>query len=242
MDKTPYHSRNQTRIQNFIDASRKLEPFVRDERSDLLAEVLHGMTDAVILFGRSEMDYRQAQRYRALDIKSEEAQRREERGGFHHERGLQSLEAAIESIREFEQEASEYEPVEISSDDEDIQYLRREWRAQLAELEIKASDVKRLNDALEEALGAVIEGQAEGIARFVEQRLTELQEIRESETRGTEENIPVWKIAAVAAFFGIAMWALMKCRWRWFGRKCTWKEELIYALIAKAAAAGYNLC
>ncbi len=238
MSSVEWFTKEQQRILDFMDASNRLKSFVQNHENDLLLETFNGLQDAVILFGKCEMAIQRSQR---LDD-TEEAAGLMKRGMSYNRRGMASLEAAIESIQGFQEDTGGYDEVELSTRDEDIAYLREEATYQLAQLYTKPRDVERLTETFQNALNAVVEDGIEGLGAFTEENMQRLLELRGSESRGTEENIPVWKIVAVAAFFGITLWTLMKCKWRWYGRRCTWKEDLIYALIAKAAALGYKLC
>jgi hypothetical protein len=83
-------------------------------------------------------------------------------------------------------------------------------------------------EAANPILDLAAKGDVAALYKEVADRAVQLQKLRSSEDRGMQENIPVWKIAAIAVAVGIWIWALFKCKW-W--GSCSLKEGLAYFIV-----------
>jgi hypothetical protein len=212
-----------------------------------MRDVLLGLDGAIASFGRAEMMVRQVERDTFMPVRHSPWSM-DETLSHYHRAGLNSLSDASESLREFrafvaaqteQQRGRDFDARRL---DERLARFDRGVRVELGSLELKANDVERLIGQLDQALAVAREGDPLRLLDHIGGKLDELAKVRRGEDRGMVDNIPWWKIVAVAAFFAIAVWALIKCGWRWFGWSCSPNEALIYVLIAKAAALGYYLC
>jgi hypothetical protein len=88
----------------------------------------------------------------------------------------------------------------------------------VSNLEIKSSDAKKLMDALDEIIVAVNNNGEQGFLNFLTSKTADLEQLRQSPTRGTEDNIPVWKLVAIAVFLGLGIYGIIRCIVR--GRNC----------------------
>lgn len=239
-------SREQDNVQYYLASGTLLyEAFPsRDEAP--LREGLFALDGAIANFGRAEMAIYQAERNRAAGQPVADDAIKTALETF-HQSGLESLGLARDALGAFRRNIET-----LASDrgtDYDSELLERfaaafdkGVRRELSYLELKPKDVDKLSEQLREALEPAQTGDPLTLIAHIEKKLEELTEVRTSDNRGMVDNIPLWKIIAVAVFFAITLWALIRCVWGWFGPRCGFNEGLIYTLIAKAAALGYKLC
>lgn len=234
-------SRDQEGVETYLASGRLLAESFSAPNEYRMREVLLCVDGAVASFGRTEMVARQLGRDRAAEAiasgwSMEAALDRFNQGG------LASLEMALEHLEEFRQSWPKRAKRSVDADPARVAAFEQGMRYELSQLELKPADVEKLVDRLSQATRVARQATPEALIDHIRSVITELIEARRGDDRGMVDNLPWWKIVAVAVFFAIAVWALIKCGWRWFGWSCTPNEALIYVLIAKAAALGYKLC
>lgn len=235
-------SRDQRNVEEYLSSGSLLYHAFSAPEERLVSDALFAVDSAVASFGRAEMIDRQTSRYGALGSPATEdageAFRR------YHDAGLNNLASAAEILREFRALVEAQGPADVDSGqlDQRLGSFSSGVRTELAALEMKPADVERLAAQLQEVISVARDGDALRLLDHIIGKVEELAKVRAGDDRGMVDNIPWWKVVAVAVFFAIAVWALIKCGWRWFGWSCSPNEALIYVLIAKAAGLGYKLC
>lgn len=238
-------SREQDNVQYYLSSGSLLYEAFPSLEEGPLREGLFALDSAVASFGRAEMAVYKAERNQAArqpynDDDIETALATFQRAG------LEYLDMASGAISDFRLNV---ESLVERGGKYDTELLERRAsafdvgvRRELANLEIKPKDIERIIEQLDEALVVAKSGDPLALVDHIAAKLKELAGVRAGNDRGMVDNIPWWKIVAVAVFFAITIWALFRCVWRWFGPRCSPSEGLIYVLIAKAAALGFKLC
>ena len=234
-------SRDQEGVETFLATGRLLAESFTAPDEFRMRQALLCVDGAVASFGRTEMIARQLGRERAADAivsgwSIEGALDRFNQGG------LASLDMALEHLDAFQGSWPRGNDESFESDHERIAAFEDGMRYELSQLDLKPVDVEKLTNRLREATAVARDATPEAMADYIRRVITELAEARRSDNRGMVDNLPWWKIVAVAVYFAMGLWSLLKCTWRWFGWSCTPNEALIYSLIGKAAALGYKLC
>ena len=130
----------------------------------------------------------------------------------------------------------------LASDDSENAELDDDGRRELALLAdhvretlldspLKPKDADEVWRIWEEASNAT---SVHAVRDHVRGQLERLGELRRSDTRGTEDNIAWWKVAAIAAIVGVAVWGVICCLFR----SCwcpSWAMALANVVLAVAA-------
>jgi hypothetical protein len=217
-------SREQAASAEFLHASAKLEEVARDGHGQGLATFAEHVVQAINAFGLSELHARQAERYETLNLRAETAEVARKLSEEHNEKGLRNLDSSRRGLQVFREELAGYPKAEIGPA---VEAFRDEFRVQLAQLEVKASDVERLDSSLGEVFEVAAAG-ADGLPDYLEKHLGELEKARRGADRGAIENIPIWKVIAIVVAIGVWIWALFRCGI--FG-SCSLAEGLAYFTI-----------
>lgn len=242
-------SRDQWNVEEYLRSGPLLYQAVGSPEEQPLRDALLALDGAIASFGRAEMLDRQASREdvllrRGRDRKHTPESRQPEAFDRYQAAGLRGLESAAASLRDFReviQQQGGQDP-DRGELEQRLDAFDESLRLELAALELKPADAERLVAQLEEAMSSARDGDPVRVLDFAAAKIDELASVRSGADRGMVDNIPWWKVVAVAVFFGITVWALIKCVWRWFSWRCSTNEALVYALIAKAAGLGYRLC
>lgn len=230
-------NREQKAVYEFMTASAMMRQVADDGHGKGLLDLTDALLQAIASFGVSELYARIAERCKALGIKDSRYQLALENSVYNNKKGLRNLSYAQNAFKQFRKDLGTYPKDTNLSEDLDI--LQRELRDGLVDLEIKASDVIKIDNAIKECFDTVRPKGIEGLADYIKMKLSELENIRKKDDRGAIENIPVWKIAAVAVALGVWVWGLFRCKW-W--GSCSWKEGLSYAVIFYVAALIRKFC
>lgn len=100
----------------------------------------------------------------------------------------------------------------------------------LAETPLKSSDVLKLINAFDEVISKASKDGELGVVTFMRDKLVELKKVRLSPSRGTEDNIPVWKLIGAIVLFGFPVYKSLRCI---TSRKCcnTVSENVVIQLV-----------
>lgn len=236
-------NREQNAIAQVMKSSEKMRHIADDGHGKGLLELTDALLESIASFGVSEMYARKVERRQVIKIQSDFVKLVSKEIEYNNEKGLRSLSHAHNGFKQFKDDLQKFKKelgpkfkVDVSKD---LDILHQELRKGLVDLDIKASDVKKLDDTIQECFDSVRSKSAEGLADYIESKLKDLENIRKQPDRGAVENIPIWKIAAVAVALGVWVWALFRCKW-WGG--CSYKEGLAYAVIFNVAAYIAWLC
>ena len=94
---------------------------------------------------------------------------------------------------------------------EGVNNTRAQLLQHIAELEVKPSDALKIRDAIDRALEPAKQLSADALPSFFEKAIDELRGLRERPDRGTNENIPWWKIAGIVLIAAGFVAAVIAC-------------------------------
>lgn len=157
-----------------------------------------------------------------------------------NKQGVGYLRTALGFLKEFEKSLDRQPKT-----DEAFQKVLREYHIDLKEIlvhqEMKASDIKEIDDVIKETLQALKKGNTGlDLIKYIEKNIEKLIKVRLQPGRGAETNIAVWKLIAAAAMLGIGAWIVYKCYYSpW---RCSSNEKKIYNTILLLAIAVFAAC
>ncbi len=115
--------------------------------------------------------------------------------------------------------------------------FREEFMLLIADSELKAKDVTRIEEVYDEAAKAIAEGQ--NIGEWLGGKLKDLDEARRSEDRGNRDNLPWWKIVIIAVYVGLSAWKIWRCVIR---DRCSRGEKAAYQAAAVILGISLKFC
>lgn len=223
-------SRNQIRLMDFNGAATnfKFQSFDSDEPefNEMLDYIFHAAEN----FGLCELHYREAFRKKELKEIPDSFKDLVEKSKKHNDIGLKSLDKALKIVPKLEK----YIGKEVKYEKEKVTEIMDGIVEFFSEMEIKPSDVAKVRRVIEEVSEEAFKGGQKAVISSIEKNLRTLAKVRSSENRGAVENIPIWKIALIAALIGVAFWWVFRCLIR--RRRCSRVES--NALIATGIVLG----
>lgn len=231
-------SREQQATQEFMKASEHLRQVADDRHGTGLLEFTDALVQAIACFGTSELYARQAERGSALDVHASRVMFSSKMSARCNEKGIKTLSYAREALKHFRKDLSSF-PIDTKLNDSDINIAQQEIREALADLEIKESDVIKIDKVFTVGFELVRSQGVSSLPEYLESQISNLERIRRQPDRGAIENIPVWKLAAIAIAVGVWIWALFRCKW-W--GSCSSKEGLAYATVFWISALIARFC
>lgn len=207
-----------------------------DSEINLLSNTYYSTIMSVLHFGEGELNFRKGERFSELKLSPQFVKYCNDQLKEWNERGINSLDIAINTIEEFIKSG-------ILSKDPVSEKNFRDMRVRiseiLAESPLKVTDVSKLIGAFDKVVArAAIEGEL-GVITFMRDKLIELKEVRLSSTRGTEDNIPVWKLIAAIVIFGFPVYKSLRCI---LYKKCCNTVSGLEGAIVFIAALAWSLC
>jgi len=153
-----------------------------------------------------------------------------------NQRGISSITIAISTINDFINSG-------ILSDDPVLAIEFADMRLRISEIfvetTLKASDVSSLMQAFDDVVAkAAINGEV-GVITFMRDKLVDLKDVRLSPSRGTEQNIQVWKLIGAIILIGFPVYKALRCI---LEGKCCNTVSGLEAAIAFIAAVAIILC
>lgn len=234
-------SREHRAIFNFHTASASVAALVRDEDNIAFSRFYNAFAGGIAHFIHSELMFRQADRCRVLKVRPGMQSDAESAGERLNRRGIDMLTVAQAMLASFSKGLGDDPAPDPTLLQAKLAEFQTEAREALADLELKASDVRELDEALSEAIAAAGPGKSsKDIVAFMSKKLKELADIRATDGRGAETNIAVWKIIAAAVLLVLGVWAVVKCyhtRWR-----CSAQELEVYGTVLGVAMMTFGAC
>jgi hypothetical protein len=230
-------TREQQAVQEFLSASEFMRHIAADRQDTGLLDLSDAVVQAIAAFGAAELYARQAERVRVLGAQASRGQAASRLSTRFNDKGLRCLAQARQALGTFRQDVGKYP--QDTNVREHVSTFEQELREALVDLEVKASDVEKIQGAIARGLDAVRGGGIAALPGYLQEHLAELERLRRRQDRGATENIPVWKIAAIAIAVGVWIWAFFKCG---IFRNCTFAEGLTYAVIFWLAVLVTRFC
>lgn len=180
-------------------------------------------------FGTCELYAREAGRLGNLNIDPLRKQFCEEQIVKYNQMGLSDINKAINYLSGF---INAYNPSTEFVQSDEFDNSKISLMDVVSNMEMKPSDATKILNQYNAAFNACqSEGEA-GILNFMLAKFTELRDVRNTDSRGTEENIPIWKVIAIAALIGYTIFVVIRCLVR--GRNCG-------QVVNRAERAGYTI-
>lgn len=233
-------TREHQAVFNFKTGMDQLRPIVTDQESIYYTRFFDSFDGAISNFIQTELFLRQAERCRELDVNSDLENYSFGYGTKLNQQGIDILKDSIAFLKEFKKSLND-EPII----DDEFQTILNNYHIDLKEtlvhVELKASDVKEIDQVIESTLSTLATGNT-GIEliSYIESNLEKLVSLRNEPGRGAEKNIAVWKIVAAAVILGLGAWIVYKCYYSpW---RCSSKEKKIYNTILAIALITFGAC
>jgi hypothetical protein len=207
-------SREQQLNTDFYNAMAPLHEMVANTGVKSGLRFQETLVAAISAFGTCELYSRQAERCEAMQVALDVAKEARQRAQSYQEAGLEQLVRTRNMLREFRAEFDKLagkaykkrsQPTDLA-DRIDTGFQRA-----LCDLEVKASDVLKINDAVRWAFDVGRSGSVEDLFSYLERGIDQLEEARQREDRGTSDNISFWKWAGIFAIAGGLAHVILTC-------------------------------
>ncbi len=183
-----------------------------------LNEFVEGLLNSVSFFGVSELEFRKRDRCRSKLSVGSLKDVYSRNGIRNNSSGIRSLTIAAAELKQF---AST-----VKFNKKNV-FVPGEFRNDLIsffeDLEIKPTDVDKLIKVLDETLAECSKGPEQTLA-YLQRKTDELSKLRNSPDRGAVDNIPWWKLVAIAIYIGLAIWDIWRCIIR---NRCSTAEKVV---------------
>lgn len=205
-------SRELEAVQDYMNSSSPLLEIAGRQDSPAFHEYCISLRDASVAFGMSELFGRRGERHKVLGTSREEAAFGAARCKFYNERGLALLGHAQRSLSDLRSEvAATRSPKFPAAGEAKLKEFSQHFLAVVADLEIKASDAKKIRGVLEETVLVARRGGHMGLIDHFEAKTRELARLRRRSDRGAVDNIAYWKLVFIALLIGVALWFVIRC-------------------------------
>jgi hypothetical protein len=208
-----------------------LPSLMLDNEIILVSQTYAATIQAILNFGEAELNFRKGERFEMLGLSENVVVYSKEQLTELNTRGIAMLDKAIEAFDEFI-ESNEFSNEPVPADAFDSEKLK--VKEILAQSHLKVSDVVKLDNALSEVIDVIARDGELGVVNFIRAKLVELKNVRLSPSRGTEENIPIWKLIAALILFGIMSWKVLRCILRNRCCRANMTENVIIGILAIA--------
>ncbi len=208
-----------------------LPSLMLDTEIELVSQTYYAATKAILHFGEAELNFRTGERFSALGLSGNIVKYSNEQLTEWNDRGVKMLDRAIAAFDEFIN-THEFSSKPISRGDFNDEQLR--IKEALAQSHLKVSDVVKLNNAFEEMVVQAAESGELGVINYMRGKLDALKKVRLSPSRGTEENIPIWKLISAALLFGFLGYKFIRCKVRKRCCRTNFTENLIIGILTIA--------
>ena len=176
-----------------------------------LAEVARTFGAALIQFGRCE---RAARRHeRSLAVSGDKPDRAELKTIEDlNKKGQLALKYAISSFQAMKHPiVTESHKPPTQSVKAGLSEFSGTLMSLLSDVEMKPSDVTKLKSVVDKVINTALTKGNAGLLGDINADMAKLAELRKRPDRGAVDNIPFWKIAAIAAFLGLWVVGLARC-------------------------------
>ena len=220
-------SREQTAQDDFLREVSQLKAFAGELETPAIGKAIDALAAATSRFGSCELQIRRAERLGVVGVSPDEAATLTKRGLKANEGGLEALNV----FRAFIDELGKTTPDEGAQKrwKSESAEVRRQWSEQIAQVDAGAADTTHLMDMTRQCFDAIDAGGPTGLAGYLQERVSELEEVRRTPERGTWANsFPWWKIVAAAIWLGVTAFAI----WRAVTFGAAWWDVAMIVFIA----------
>lgn len=197
--------------------SRKIIPLVErlnsfnNEEARLMARFINVFTDAVSFLGGSDIAYRLALNldYSGLKANTKLLEYRMIEDEF-NKRGVDLLQFAKEILSELLNMSDRFNEPLYSKNIEEMEIRIKEVISKVEDI-YKPKDLEKVYSIIASYFDSMREEGGKGIISIVNKFIDELFRERQKPTRGRIDNIPWWKIAAIAVYIGVSLFLMYLC-------------------------------
>lgn len=193
----------------YLNQARTLRGILADGGSASVVALADRLTRATVHFGRCELLMHRVDRNAALNTNAALVSTETKRAMAYQARGLQELTGVELELSRLLEEMSALDEQATRTGWEKLEpELKASWLEALGDLDMKPSDAEKLRVVFDDCCAAAAAG-PKRIAEHLGKQFAELERLRKSSTRGTEDNWPYWKLVAVALWLGITVASLL---------------------------------
>jgi hypothetical protein len=202
-------SREQLSTNSYNEAYLTFERFQLASGQVELVDFSTLVSEAVGMFGRTELAIRQSDRYLAIGIREGTARELYGDGMELNRRGLDLIDRARAALDRLQHcDDSAWKNPQLGGI---LETQRKSLMTEIAELELQGSGVKQIDEAVAECISAAKKGSG-GLASLLREKIDRLDSVRREPDRGSKVNsVPVWKIVGIALFIGAWIWGAISC-------------------------------
>lgn len=225
-------------MQNYQYSADSLRIALDFESSSDWMNCFELFSTSISSFILSELNFRQGERSQVANIYPDRTNYYFNIGNKFNQRGINGLFDSANFMNLFKN--SESFPPTTADFDLTLDEFRQDLLDLFIDVEWKASDITKIQNVINEVFSNISQQPSENLLTYIESKITELANVRQSPTRGTEENLPIWKVLAAAVLIGFAAWAVYACYYR--SRGCTKKQRRTYETVMSIALITYGAC
>lgn len=215
-------TREQNAYGEFMSSAMPFLVSFKGDSRDNVPVFIDAVVDASASFGMSELAFRTAERNEQSGLPRDARKLFAAQGKLHNEKGLRLLEHALSAISAHKALLPEDPPKRKKLD---LSAYRNEVLSYFQDVEMKASDVAKLAALLDEVSAEALKGE-KALLAYIEVKLKELAKARSGKDRGAVDNIPWWKLLAIAIYYAVGVWDIIRCYWS--GNSCSKIEQGAY--------------
>ncbi len=224
-------SREQQSAFDFLNATAVLQQIANDGHGTGLLSFTNALIEAGLAFGTAELHARTAERLSALDMQASRTLNASKMAARSQDRGFEAVANARTALARFQKELATYPK------DAEIGYgldrAQEGLREALADMELKAADVVKLDGVIRQCFDTIRAKGAAGLPDYLAEQIDALERVRRQDDRGASENIAIWKVVLIAAALGVWVWGFFKCKW-WGSCDVKWEGMVFCILVAIA--------
>lgn len=230
-------SREHKAMFDYETGATNWRPAFESETADWLG-VFDCVSSSISNFILSELNYRQGERSDAAGLYEDRVSYYSEIGARFNVLGIDGLDQSLPYLDDFIN--SEVFPSTGSAFNVTLDDFKRDLLDLFIDVEWKAADITIIMDVIDEVFDNIREQSASNLLDYIASKITDLKDARNSASRGSEENLPVWKVLGAAVLLGMATWAVYACYYR--SKGCTQKQKNKYNAVMVIALLTYGAC
>src|SRR5262245_60670420 len=166
----------------FLKASEFMRHIADDKHGKALLDFTDSLVLAVASFGTAELHARHAERCAALKLPAAGALLASQQSARYHNKGLTFVAHGREALKGFRQELAGFPTGTVAA--REIEALYDDLREALVDLEVKASDVEKIDRTIRTCFDEVRAKGAAVLPDYLDKHLDELENARKRADRG----------------------------------------------------------
>lgn len=203
-------SLRQSAIMQFLALGRGFTESAKEWPDDSLAHLSDMLLSALTLFGECEFYAREAERCNLLKRQKEREKYASAMMKKRNDAGLEILKLSKARLSQIDFKGIQASRAQITKAAAGLDQYADEFRDILVDSGIKPSDAKKVDSVLTEIMKAAKRGFGD-LGELIATKHDELEALRKSVDRGTHDNVPAYKLVAVALFLGISVIGVLHC-------------------------------